>query len=133
MYQKLNQNRYLKVALCCLAVFMLIGFTLALPYEEVAAQGLGSNFGGRIIVSIPTGYWWGISYCLPHVMIVSFGAPYRGPLALMLPPGNPKQYYNYFTPGVAVMGKYFPTPIIGSCPYPLFPTTMMGTSATPGL
>jgi hypothetical protein len=131
MYQKLNQNRRLKIALSTLAVFMLIGLTASLPYEEVAAQvPLPTSFGGRIIYSMPVGYWWVASYCIPHVMVASVGA-YKGPIALMLPPGSPRGYYNYFTPGVQLLGNFVPTPIIGSCPYPVFPAVFMGSTISP--
>lgn len=139
MYQKLNQNRKLKIALASLAVFMMGSFLTMLPYAEVeAANALGTFFGGRITTSFPGGYVWynGISpmYCPPHVWIISYGAPYRGPLPLLMPPAMPKQYYNWYTPGVAVKGAYYPTPIppYTLCPYGVFPTSLMGTSLTPG-
>jgi hypothetical protein len=126
MYQKLNQNKTLKIALASLAVFMLIGLTASLPYEEVSAQ-TGTYVGGRIVYAIPTGYYWGISYCIPHMMVASVGAPYRGPIALAYPPAMPFSMYNFYTPGVSVKGSYFSFPIFG-CPYPVYPTQMLGTS-----
>jgi hypothetical protein len=134
MYKKLNQNIKLKTSLIFLAVFMLIGFVSLWPYDEVeaGANALGTFFGGRIVTPVPSGYPWMAGpvpmYCPPHIIIVSFGAPYRGPLALLIPPVIPKMYYNWYTPGVAVTGAYTPTPI-PLCPfYPVFPTTLMGTS-----
>jgi hypothetical protein len=138
MYQKLNQNRGVKVILSVFGLAMLLSLVSLFPYEEVEAQNaLGTFFGGRITSSFPTGFAWynGVTpmYCPPHIWIVSFGAPYKGPLPLLMPPAMPKAQYNWYLPGVAVKGAYYPAPIPPwtLCPYPVFITSLMGTSLTP--
>lgn len=112
MYQKLNQNKTFKIFLSTLASLMLFAFVALFPYKEVeAVNALGIWYGGRIVSYIP-GYAWtlGVTYgvCPPHMHIISFGAPYRGPLAITVPPVVPKAFYNYYTPGNAVKGGYYP-------------------------
>ncbi len=147
MYKKLDENRIFKTFLSGLAVFMLIFLVSSFPYEEVEAQNaLGSFMGGRIIYFSP-GYPWVIGVppfatygvCPPHHVVLSYGAPYRGVIGLTVPPLIPKSYYNYFTPGVAVKGAYYPVPLVFpspfSCPFepiPLFQTSLEGTAASPG-
>jgi hypothetical protein len=124
---------------------MMGSFLALLPYAEVSyVQGfsgvnsLGTFFGGRIATVFPGGFVWyngaTAMYCPPHIWIISYGAPYRGPLPLLIPPAIPKSHYNWYTPGNAVKGAYSPTPIppYTLCPYGVFPTTMMGTSVVPG-
>ncbi|MBX4187768.1 MAG: hypothetical protein KW793_01380 [Candidatus Doudnabacteria bacterium] len=139
MYQKLNQNRKIKVLLASLAFFMALGFILVLPFDEIHAQGImGLPFGGRVAVSVTTGYPWTIGivsgYCPPHLIVANFGPKYLigQPFGVFFPPADPKQYYNYFTPGVAIKGLYYPVPNFALCPfYPVYYSSMFGTGATP--
>src|SRR5688572_5355290 len=99
MYQKLNQNRAVKITLSTVAVAMLFSFASLLPYHEVdALNALGTFVGGRVTSSFPAGYVWynggTAMYCPPHIWVASFGAPYRGPIPLLIPPGIPKGNYN---------------------------------------
>lgn len=140
MYKKLNQNRNVKLVLAGLAVAMVFGFVLALPYEEVSAAGpMGLPFGGRVAVPVTTGYVWyaGVTamYCPPHITVVNYGPPYlipQQPFGVFIPPAAPKQWYNYYTPGVAITGFYYPVPNRALCPfYNVYYSSMFGTSATP--
>jgi hypothetical protein len=138
MYQKLNQHKGVRIIMSVLALSMLFSFATLLPYEEVEAQNaLGTFVGGRVTSSFPGGFVWynggTAMYCPPHIWVMSFGAPYRGPLPLLMPPAYPKANYNYFVPGNAVKGAYYPVPIPAwtICPYPIFITTLLGSSAHP--
>lgn len=107
------------------ASLMLFVFAALIPYQDVeAANALGIHYGGRI-VSYNPGYAWSDSYnsgyCQPHITIISYGAPYRGVLALFVPPSKTKANYNWYSSNVKVKGGYYPIPQIypmpTSCPY----------------
>jgi hypothetical protein len=144
MYQKLNQNRKLKVLLASLAFFMALGFTLALPLDEVEAYYF--NFGGKIlyyvgpypwVVGVPPAATYGV--CPGHMVLLSFGAPYRGIIGITVPPPISKQWYNFYIPGNATKGAYLPVPLTFpspySCPYeaaiPMYQSIMGGSSLLP--
>jgi hypothetical protein len=144
MYQKLNQNHALKAVLSGFAFLMLFGLFLSLPYSEIEAQNaLGLPYGGKIIYFSP-GYPWVLGVppaatygvCPPHMVFLSYG-PIKGVLAVTVPPIQPKQWYNYYTPGNAVKGAYYPTPLVYptplSCPDApvIFPHSLGGTSSVP--
>jgi hypothetical protein len=139
MYQKLNQNSHLKRLLVLVIVVMLSGLVSLFPYSDLQAQNaLGLPFGGRVTVPVITGYVWynGLTpmYCPPHIMVANFGPAYLigQPFAVFVPPAMPKQWYNYYTPGVGIKGAYYPVPNLILCPfYPVYYSSLYGTGLVP--
>jgi hypothetical protein len=92
------------------------------------AKAVGIPFGGRLLFFSPPIITLVIN-CPALVAVTDIG-PTKGIKYFILPPGQPRSFYNYFTPGVAVLGNYIPTPIPFNCVFqPIFPTTFFGTSA----
>ncbi|MEO8065611.1 MAG: hypothetical protein ABI643_02005 [Candidatus Doudnabacteria bacterium] len=120
-----NRNK-LVVSLIALAIFF-IG-VLSISAREAKAQATGLPFGGRLLFFSPVIITTFVN-CPALAHVINFGP---GPkyLNLLLPPYQPRLFYNYYTSGVAVLGSYYPTPIPFNCPFqPIFPSFYFGTSA----
>jgi|SRR3989344_1505574 len=113
--------------LLCFVLVAVIGISI-FPLNSYAAVGV--PFGGRVLFFVASGYYvppYG-PYCPPHVVILNFFGGKPTPLSLLLPPVQPKLFYNYIMTGNAVLGEYTPTPL-PICPlYPVFPNNLEGSS-----
>lgn len=149
-----NQNKNSKLAhiserslhylLIIVSVLVLSGIGIAgFTPKAKAINAIGQPMGGFIDFFVP-GYPWYIGvtagYCPPHTFITVKG-PLAGPreIAIIIPPTIPRANYNYFTPGVSVLGAYYPVPMIYPSPFscpdtiavPLFFGSYLGTGAAP--
>ncbi|MBI3952592.1 MAG: hypothetical protein HY336_01385 [Candidatus Doudnabacteria bacterium] len=114
-------------------VNILLGILLIailLPFvsvKETKAIAVGLPFGGRLLFTSPPIITL-IVNCPAMAHVLNLG-PQKGVLHLFLPPGQPKAFYNFFTPGVSTLGSYYPTPLPFNCPVqPIFPANYFGTS-----
>ncbi len=112
------------VAVLTFAAIFLITLT---PAQKTSAVGL--PFGGRLIASTPP-VVTGIVNCPSIATVANIGGVMKGTLFLMLPPSQPRAFYQFYRPGVAVLGSFIPTPLPFNCPVgPIFPAVYFGTSA----
>jgi len=108
-------------------MLMLLAFLL-LPNPKPTKAMV--PFGGLLLYYTPPIVTLYVN-CPPLAHIYNIGA---GPtyLNLVVPPFQPKLYYNFYTPGVVVNGDYFPIPWFINCPYqPIFSPNYFGTSLSP--
>ena len=108
--------------LILLAIFLLFGISNTV-------KAAVAPFGGRLLFFSPP-FFTGFVNCPPLAAVLNYGGPYKGLVYLTLPPIQPKLNYNFYTPGVAVLGNFTPIPEPFNCPFqPIFPSNIFGTSA----
>jgi hypothetical protein len=128
MFERIHgaTNHLVHYLVMFVAVLIITGLvvTFALPVKKAEAQLL--PFGGRIIVSFPTGFYTLYVNCPPMTIIYDIYT--RTTFGLLIPPAQPKLFYNFYTPGVAVLGNRSPVPLLINCFLPVYPTNYWGTS-----
>ena len=111
-----------------LIVILALSLFSSLAFVQVANAVTLVPFGGRLLYYSPpivTAY----VNCPSMAAVFSTGGPIKGLIYITVPPGQPKLFYNFYTPGVAVLGNYAPFPVIINCPLqPIFPGAIFGTS-----
>jgi hypothetical protein len=123
---KVHKNKQSSVRLFALALILLS--VLFLPARRTKAIATGLPFGGRLLFFSPPIVTLLIN-CPAMDHVLNFG-PGPKVLHLLLPPAQPRAFYNFYTPGVAVLGSYFPIVLPFNCPVaPIFPSFYFGTSA----
>ncbi|MEJ0021906.1 MAG: hypothetical protein WDN47_05040 [Candidatus Doudnabacteria bacterium] len=122
----MSRNKQEATRLFALTVILIS--VLFLPHTHKAqAQAAGLPFGGRLLFTTPPIITVFVN--CPAIATVSNFGPGPKVLHLLLPPIQPRSFYNFYLPGVAVLGTYFPTPLPFNCPIaPIFPAFYFGTS-----
>jgi hypothetical protein len=113
------------ILILVIVFFVMAPLVTNIPPAEAAAM---VPFGGKILFFSPP-FVTAYVNCPPLVAVANYGGPYKGILYLLIPPGQPRLNYNYFTSGVSVLGSFFPSPIPINCIFqPIFPAVYFGTS-----